>query len=500
MKHDVVIVNVPPLEGSYLPAAPAILKGCCQYLGISATTLDLNLDFLERCSQENISFQQRLAGVTEDKIPDLFLQSVADKLIKTWATKIVQHKPKIVAISLFSWYSQYFGKRLAKEIKFLDSNCKIMMGGSGIKNSLNGPPLFAENLKTHKHIDWYIENDGEISWYNFLVDFFQTNHKPINFSSLNFPWIPDYSDYQISRYQKFLKDSKSQIYVPITGSRGCVRKCNFCEIHQHWKFVQRSSDHIIQEIKSILHLVDTPHFHFTDSLVNGNLKEFDQLINGLTKLRQTKNFSWGGQFIIRNQSQFNEDRWRCLAESGARSLEIGVETGSEALRYKMDKPFTNADLDFSMEMMYKYRITCVFLILIGHPAESDSDFDHTIDMMRKYLQYQNVTITSVQLGHTMAIQPGTPLYDQRKKLGIILGKNPTIWMCTNNVELTYEKRLQRRIYASDTLKKLGYVLSSSEHAQLAEIKHNQEDHKQHIKLVELATEKMLTKFTEHTNL
>jgi len=493
MNHDVVIVNVPKTEGNYLPAAPAVLKGCCKYLGVSSVTIDLNLDFLELCGQENINYQERLVGITEDCIPDSELQVIANQLIKNWADNIMQHRPKIVAISLFSYYSQYFGKQLAKEIKSLNNDCTIVIGGSGIKISLNSPPLFAQNLVDHKHINSYIENDGEIEWYNFLVDFFNLNPGEFNTSSLNLPWIPDYSDYTISRYQTFLKDSKSQLSVPVTGSRGCVRQCDFCEIHQHWKFAQRSSSHIIEEIKAILNFVDNPHFHFTDSLVNGNLKEFDLLIDALITLKQSQKFSWGGQFIIRDQYQFNEDRWRRLAESGARNLEIGVETGSETLRYKMNKPFTNQDLDFSMSMMDKYQITCVFLLFIGHPAESDLDFDHTISMMEKYQTYQNVII-EVQLGYAMAVQQGTPLYDQRKELGIVLGKNPTIWMCTNNMELTYGKRLQRRILASNTLKELGYTMSLSDPGSIAEMEYNIGHYQQEIKLVEMAAKKMSANF------
>ena len=490
MKHDVVIVNVPPLEGNYLPAAPAILKGCCQYLEISSVTIDLNLDFLEQCRQENISFQARLAGITEDVIPDPCLQNITDKLIEIWAVRILEQCPKIVAISVFSWYSQYFAKHLSKAIKLIHKDCKIIIGGSGIKESLNAEPLYANNLKNKEYIDLYIDGDGEIPWYNFLIDFFKLNCGPLNVSSLNFPWIPDYSDYQIARYKNFLKDSKSQLYVPVTGSRGCVRRCDFCEIHQHWQFVQRSAVHIIEEIKSILHLVENPHFHFTDSLINGNLKEFDLLIDQLTALRASHNFSWGGQFIIRGQSQFSEDRWRRLAYSGACNLEIGIETGSEELRYKMQKPFSNADLDFSMEMMSKYHITCVFLIIIGHPLESDSDFDKTIAMMEKYTTYQHI-ITTVQLGHAVAIQPGTPLYDNRKQLGIIVGKNPTIWMSAANSELTYSKRRHRRIYASDVVKKLGYTLARSEHGALAEMQHNEDNCQQEIAVVKHAMSRMV---------
>ena len=495
MRHDVVIVNVPPLEGNYLPAAPAILKGCCQHLGISSITLDLNLDFLEQCRQENIEFQAKLAGVTEDMIPDLSLQNITDRLIETWAVKILEHRPKIVSISFFSWYSQYFGKHLSKAIKLRDKDCKIIIGGSGIKESMNATPMFAENLKNQAYIDLYIDGDGEIPWYNFLVDFFQLNCNAVDASSLNFPWIPDYSDYEIARYKNFLKDSTSQLYVPITGSRGCVRRCNFCEVHEHWQFVQRSAVHIIQEIKSILHLVDKPHFHFTDSLINGNLKEFDLLINELIVLRTSHDFSWGGQFIIRSQSQFGEDRWRRLAQSGVRQLEIGVETGSEELRYKMDKPFTNADLDFSMAMMSKYQITCIFLIIIGHPDESDSDFDKTIAMMEKYLPYQHI-ITSVQLGHAVAIQPGTPLYDNRQQLGIVVGKNPTIWMSVNNSELTYSKRRHRRIHASNAVKKLGYTLAQSEHAALAEMQHAEDKFQKQITVVEHALSKTMINLSE----
>jgi hypothetical protein len=450
---DVVIVNLPKMLGSYLPAAPAIFKGACNYLGITSKTIDLNLDFVDIGSPD-------LIGITEDAIQDSMIQSQCDQLITQWARKITDISPKILSISVFSYYGQYFAKKLAKEIKE-KSNCYIIIGGAGIQHSINSVPTFAINLKNKKIIDEYLVGDGEISWPESVAKYFN-----IEFNlkkTLDIPFYPDYSDYELDRYKK-------PIWIPVTGSRGCVRRCDFCEVHQHWRFQQRTAEHIISEIKLILNLVVCPHIHFTDSLVNGSLKEFKKLLLLLVDLQKTHTFTWGGQFIIRNLKEFDEENWKQLGLSGGTNLEIGIETGNEELRFKMNKPFTNADLDYSVECMKKYSIKCVFLFFIGHPLESDDCFDDTLKLLEKYSTYG--VISSVQFGYAMAVQPGTPIYDNKKDYGLITTKNPTIWMSTLNPSLTYQQRLDRRIQASDFAKSLGYSLSFDDHNAVLEMKNN----------------------------
>jgi hypothetical protein len=472
---DVVIVNLPKMLGHYLPAAPALLKGACNSVGVGSVTLDFNLDLLDACKQHKISIEDSIVGITEDNIVNPELKQLVDQLIVAWAQKINSLSPKILAISIFSFYGRYFAKQLATTIA---TNCKIIIGGAGIKDSINSEPHFAVQLKQQSIIDDYIVDDAELAFPMLVAKYLDCAYTA-NSGTLDLDYIPDYSDYDIKRYQSY---TKKQIYVPVTGSRGCVRQCNFCEIHQHWRFQQRSAKHVVKELESLLELIDNPHFHFTDSLVNGSLKEFDSLLDLLVALQKTHRFSWGGQFIIRDPDQFGEHYWHRLGESNAQKLEIGVETGSESLRYKMNKPFTNESLEFSMQMMEKYSIRCVLMFFIGYPLETDEDFNATLALLTKYKN--NSIVDSVQFGYAMAVMPGTPLNTNKDSYGLVVTKNPTIWLTKQNPTLTFDKRLERRKQISKYAKSLGYRLSFDDDLAIKEMEYNSKTFQTQIKIIE----------------
>ena len=474
---DVVIVNLPKMLRHYLPAAPALLKGACNFLGASSQVLDFNLDFVDACQQHNILIDESIVGIDQDQIPNTELQLLADHLIAKWAKQIQSHSPKIVALSIFSYYGRYFAKQL---IQALASDCRIILGGSGIKDSINNAPHFAIALKEQQLIADFVDGDGEFAFPSLVANYLDLVYT-INNNTLDIPYSPDYSDYDIALYQ----GHNTQLCVPVTGSRGCVRRCNFCEIHQHWRFQQRSAEHIANELRTILKTVNNPHFHFTDSLVNGSLTEFNSLLDLLVDLKKHHEFSWGGQFIIREPTQFGERYWQKIGESNARRLEIGVETGSEQLRYAMDKPFSNHALDFSMHMMSKYGITCVWLFFIGYPLETDLDFEATLQLLEKY---QGNTVTeSVQLGYAFAVMPGTPIDTNKKTYGLTVTKNPTIWLTTQNPTLNYNKRLERRKIASDHAKRLGYRLTTDNDLAINEMQYNLKTFQTQIKIIENLT-------------
>jgi hypothetical protein len=180
--------------------------------------------------------------------------------------------------------------------------------------------------------------------------------------------------------------------------------------------------------------------------------------------------------------------------AGVNKLEIGVETGSESLRFAMKKPFTNQDLDFVMGNLRQYNISAAFLFMIGHPFETEEDFESTLGMLENYQEYRD--IVSIQLGYAVAIQPGTPLYDQKQHLGLLVSKNPVIWMNQNNPGLTYETRLQRRQQASELAQKLGYRMSFDNDVSLSEMQLNKQKFHNQIKLIEQASKSMIIAPTE----
>jgi radical SAM superfamily enzyme YgiQ (UPF0313 family) len=408
----------------YLPAAPAVLAGACRWLGKSYVFLDFNLQPTD---------------------------------VDRWSEQVIAYNPKIVALSVFTYKSRDLAQQLAQIIKSKRPDIKIVAGGSGIKDAINGDVLI--------NADVVIQDDGEYAWAKLL------DSSVDQFNNLSAPYFSDYRMYDLQ---------------PVTGSRGCVRRCTFCEIHQHWKFNQRTPDLILSEIANILQLVPTAHIHFTDSLVNGSLPVFENIVGGLALLKeQYPDFTWGGQFIIRNYKQTDRGYWQRIAESGGSLLEIGVETGSDTLRDAMGKHFTNEDLDYSLNYMSEFGIKCVLLLFVGYPTETLDDFNQTLELLAKYQSLAGNTISAVQGGYNMHIQPGSPVYQQSQtNKAMVLSNYSSIWYNKDNPTLTYEERARRRIELSLTAERLGYTMSYDNHIALEELKENQKNLATVIKLVQ----------------
>ena len=91
---------------------------------------------------------------------------------------------------------------------------------------------------------------------------------------------PVYDDYELSDYT----NRKGLVALPITGSRGCVRSCTFCDVASMWpKYRYRDGKNIAEEIKYQVERHGVRAFRFTDSLINGSLKAFKDMIKELAE-------------------------------------------------------------------------------------------------------------------------------------------------------------------------------------------------------------------------
>lgn len=464
----VIICNVPKLEPFYLSPTLALLKGACNFAGIDSLAIDHNIDFVNRCKEHGIDYQLAMTSVTEHAITDEKFKKVSHELISTWAIDLVSLQPELIAISIFSWYSQYFARELATEIKRLNPSIKIIIGGAGITDSITTGPRFAKELQKNSIVDYYIEGDAEVAWLVFLSEFFDLDipeHSITTGNSLNISYLPDYSDFDIDCYNKF-RTTEGFLWLPVTGSRGCVRNCSFCEIPARWKFVQKHADTVRREIASALTVADQLHIHFTDSLVNGSLSEFNKILDNLIELQSFNTFSWGGQYIIR---QGKVENWEKMKKSGCRMLEIGMETGSDSLRYEMDKRFKNTDLIHALDMMKQHDIRCVLLMFCGYPTETLAQFNETLALFDQMQCYAGSSIRAVQLNFSFCVFEDTPLYNGRNAIQLQLTEDPAQWVCGTNPELTFMERTRRRLVTQEHLEDLGFSMASNTKEALVEL-------------------------------
>lgn len=459
--HDIVLAIVPRIQDDfgYTPAGAALLKGSLEAAGFSSKILDFN-------SAVDAEFRNSTEQITEldnfffhNNFYNLRVWRTVERLLDTWAKQIIELTPTWVGISVFSYNSHRATRLLSLKLKLLNPDIKIVIGGGGIATDYT----FAETLKEQGIIDAYIRGEGEIA----IVELLRSNvncpgingRSPEQIKDLDTIPYPNYDDYDLKTYT----NRKGLEALPITGSRGCVRKCTFCDVAGQWpKFYHRSGQSISNEIIHQTQKYGVTAFRFTDSLINGSLKAFRDMIFTLSKYRETlpdeKKFIWDTHFIVRSPSQMPPEHFDTMKAAGAGTVLIGVESGSEKVRNHMKKGFSQFELDYTMQQLDRVGIRCRMLMIIGYPTETDQDFQETLDMFDRYLPYlKNGTIEEVNLGLTLNLLKNTPLSNNLDQYNLVQpDSHINNWVCKDNPSLDYKKRLYRRITVQAHCEKLGY--------------------------------------------
>jgi len=463
---ELAIISLPRLDLTRPAIAPAILSSIANKINVSNKIFDFALETYQRSDKETWKQYELHWQIDLDyKLSNKYLDSL-NSLFDQFVSEVIEVNPSQIAISVFSHNSINATKLFLEKLR-LKTDAKIMIGGQGIQSNYT-TKTFAEELIDEGLIDYFLAGEAETTFEKVLLG--ETQGPGIN----NFGWIqmddldqtpvPDYSDYDLDKYH-YLESGKS---FWINASRGCVRRCDFCDIGKLWKkFRFRSGASLYREIKMHMSKHKIKTFQFADSLINGSMKAFtdvnSKLLAGI-KSNDIPRPLYGGHFIVRPSNQMPEQRYKEAAEAGMDMISIGVETGSDALRFRMNKKFTNDDLAYHLEMCYRYEIKNMFLMFSGHPTETLEDHEETIEMFKRFRKYAVYgTITGLEVG-SGAIIHDTPLahwatenelqYDPKS----VKGDN-RLWFNPKNPTLTVKERVRRQLELYETAISEGWPIN-----------------------------------------
>jgi len=469
-----VILTVPRIAALRPSAAPAIIKSILKKEGLDSKILDLNLEFHER-------FRRNFTEEIYSAVDDYFFnelkqlseqeQNCYEEFLTAWVHRIIKIKPKWLFISVFTWQAQRFTRDfLTMWAQYTD--IPVVIGGQGMTKEENGSysskPTFAYELKSKGLIRHWIRGEAETTIPAIVhgrtdiigIDTDEMAER----SNVNEHEFMDFDDFDIKSYHSGYEHG----VLPMETSRGCVRNCMFCDIPTyHGKFRYKQGDRLFEEMKHYYEKYDVHDFFFHDALCNGSVKDFKQFNNNLVEYYKANNLQprhlkYSSHYIVRSERVMPERDFELMGMGGAECMVIGVESGSDKVKADMRKGFTNEDLDYNMRMFSKYGITAYFLVIVGFPTETRADFDQTLAMLKRYQPYvADGTIIGVNLGTTLTIEEGAPIWDEYADLNIVgvNGNRPDgpDWMCETNPSLTYKERIMRRIEAQEYATKLGYT-------------------------------------------
>jgi radical SAM superfamily enzyme YgiQ (UPF0313 family) len=421
----------------------AILSTICEQEQINYSCVDISLLIWQQLQDIFIEIDDFC--ITQNISPEVChrLENLLDLTVKDI---INQFPDTVFGVSLLSVWSRPVAEMFCKSVKKI-SQCEILLGGQGLTD-----PIWTDKLKSEKLIDHFIVGEAEITFRQFL----QGIRCAPGINNYNFEQIddldkhcviPNYSKLPINQYP-YLSERPDFF---ITASRGCVRNCGYCDIGHQWKkYKYRGAINVAQEMIAQYERHGIRDFFFTDSLINGNMKMLNELCEILIDYKQQNpqaDFKWRGQYIFRPKSVVNEKHIKRMAEAGIDYLIIGLETGSDRVRYDMNKKHTTDDAEWFLEMFNKYGIQCRLLMITGWVSETIDDHQDTLNLFSRWQKFvATETITGIELGSILMILEHSPIGRRADELEMsYINDKPYLWKSNLYPELDIYERVRRRI-------------------------------------------------------
>lgn len=457
----VLVLNFPKISIDAPPLAPALLCEICKQHSVEYEFIDCNLEFFQQLDQE---LNKEILGLYAERFINK-LSPCADLWLNKYFSLLAKkcNHYDLIAISVFSVHSIALVQKFLTDYRHKIS-AKIVIGGAGISSVYTSDEKFYQYANRHNLIDFWVLGEGEIGFEDILLKRFPS--QSVNRQTFNH--LDDFNNVPIPNFSKFKLDDYVQAdgkkIISIEGSRGCVRKCTFCDINNTWgDYKYKAGCDLAEEILSLKEKYNPDHFWFNDSLINGSLKSFREFIKHLAD-NQTGDFTWSAQAIVRSKSARDEEDFKLMKSSGCTTLAVGIESFSQPVRFHMGKKFTDEDIDNFFNLAQKHNIPIYLLMIVGYPTETQQDFEYSLKQLEKYQHLaDDGTISGIRIGGTMILSPDLPIWKMKKQIGIELDPNDSrkhvSWAVKDN---TLEQRVKWRVEFEDYARSLGYNCADKE--------------------------------------
>lgn len=244
--------------------------------------------------------------------------------------------------------------------------------------------------------------------------------------------FPDYSGFPLKNYCL-------PTALPISFSRGCVRRCAFCNIHSDWPvYRHRSAGSILREMRHMLaSYPGTDHFVVDCAAVNQDIGRLDSLC-GLI-LKSGLKFGWGGMAMFR--PEMTGELLGKMAAAGCRDLSYGLESGSQRVLNSLRKGFLLEHAAQCLRNTRRAGIEVSLNLIIGSPGETEEDLKLTMD----FLLANRENIDFVGCPSELTLVHGIPMQKRPGEFGIDPGDSAVghEWTAGENTHAVRKDRVRR---------------------------------------------------------
>ncbi len=201
--------------------------------------------------------------------------------------------------------------------------------------------------------------------------------------------------------------------VNIMTSRGCPYDCSFCSTIHHWGrgFRYPSNEYVVNEIEEIRNKFDPSEILIFDDLFVVNR----QRVIDINNMLRERGLHKGIQFrCFVRANLLNDPLVESLAQTNHHVLNIGFESGSEDMLFKLKKSGCSVEEnEHALKLGRKYGVTYSSCFIMGTPGESREDLFANFDFVLSNTDvFDNVSFAPLQ------VLPMTQVWEWSKKVGV----------------------------------------------------------------------------------
>lgn len=214
--------------------------------------------------------------------------------------------------------------------------------------------------------------------------------------------LVDFDRYSKRDRPRIITNVGNRKYAYIFTSRGCPYLCNYCHDLFTKRFVYRSVDSVIEEIRLLHEDYGVSEFHFIDDIFNLHKPRVQAIMAEIEK-------RWPGELYLAYPNGLRGDildqaTIDAMVRAGTYHVSISIETVTPRLQDLAEKYL---DIDKALWAINEFSRQGVIVLgnfMLGFPTETVDEIEHSIrfavDSQLTHAYFFSVTP-----------QPGTPIYE-----------------------------------------------------------------------------------------
>lgn len=214
--------------------------------------------------------------------------------------------------------------------------------------------------------------------------------------------FPKWDIFNVSGYS-YLPALKETPFLPILSSRGCSFKCNYCPYLVNYKWRERSSENVLNEIEYLVNKFKIRGMLFRDPIFSLNKKRAIKIAEGM--IQKNYKIKWACETRL---DLLDEKLLDIFYKSGLRVINVGIESvDSDILEKATRKPISMEHQEKIIKYCEKTGIRVTVFYILGLP-------DDTEESIKKTIKYAKKLNTHVAQFFIFTPFPGTKYFEKIK--------------------------------------------------------------------------------------